>query len=309
MNSQLSTQAEKAPPKVLSAVAWGTILVLSAPQIVLNLLGQEAAGLWLGLTWLEWTQVVVLAVLWAVTWIWPIVKPLRGFALALLAYFAWLYVFHPFVVESAAWSRWVEQDSWGVRLVADRLGTHLLPVALMALTLVGSGIGRRELFLVRGNPRAPGEPTRLLLYILKEPKPWNRVVGQWLPYFVIITTIVLGIQVRPNVSQITQALIYLPAIIIGAAINSFAEEFEFRSMLLARLEPVMGPHQAILMAATLFGLLHYFGTPGGPFGALLAWYLGWIAAKSMIETRGFVWAFLIHFAGDCIIYAFWAMSV
>ena len=88
MNSQLSTQAEKAPPKVLSAVAWGTILVLSAPQIVLNLLGQEAAGLWLGLTWLEWTQVVVLAVLWAVTWIWPIVKPLRGFALALLAYFA-----------------------------------------------------------------------------------------------------------------------------------------------------------------------------------------------------------------------------
>jgi hypothetical protein len=40
----------------------------------------------------------------------------------------------------------------------------------------------------------------------------------------------------------------------------------------------------------------------------LAMYLGWIAAKSMIETRGFVWAFLIHFIGDFIVYAFWAMS-
>jgi membrane protease YdiL (CAAX protease family) len=302
------TQAAEAPPAALTAVAWGTILVLSAPQIILHLFGQDAPGGWLVLTWLEWAQIVVLAVLWAVTWVWPIVRPLRGFALALLAYFGWLFVIHPFVVESAAWSRWVQQDSWGIRLVADRLGTHLLPVALMALTLIGSRIGRRELFLVRGNPSAPGQPTRLLLNILKEPKPWSRVVREWLPWFIIIAAVVLGIQVRPNVSQIGRALIYLPAIVIGAAINAFGEEFEFRSMLLARLEPVLGPQQAILIAATLFGLLHYFGTPGGPFGVLLAWYLGWIAAKSMIETRGFVWAFTIHFAGDCIIYAFWAMS-
>jgi hypothetical protein len=41
----------------------------------------------------------------------------------------------------------------------------------------------------------------------------------------------------------------------------------------------------------------------------LAGYLGWIAAKSMIETRGFVWVFLIHFIGDFIIYSFWAMLV
>ena len=304
---QSSTQAEARRAK-LTSLAWGTILFLSTPQIILHLFGQDVPGGPLGLTWLEWAQVVVLTVLWAVTWVWPTVKPLRGFALALLAYFVGIFLILPFLVESAAWSNWVQQDSWGVWLVADRLGTHLVPVALMALTLIGSGIGRRELFLVRGNPSAPGQPTRLLLGILKEPKPWNRVVREWLPFFVIIAAIVLGIQVRPNVSQITQALIYLPAIVIGAAINAFAEEFEFRSMLLARLEPVLGPQQAILMASALFGLLHYFGAPGGPFGVLLAGYLGWIAAKSMIETRGFVWAFLIHFVGDLIIYAFWAMS-
>jgi len=46
----------------------------------------------------------------------------------------------------------------------------------------------------------------------------------------------------------------------------------------------------------------------GTFGVLLAEYLGWIAAKSMIETRGFVWAFTIHFAGNFSVYASWAMS-
>jgi membrane protease YdiL (CAAX protease family) len=114
--------------------------------------------------------------------------------------------------------------------------------------------------------------------------------------------------VRPDVSQILRAWIFLPAIVIGAVINAFVEEFECRSMPLSRLEPVLGPQQAILIASGWFGLLHYFGTPRGPFGVLLTAYLGWIAAKSMIETRGFVWAISIHFLADFILYAFWAMS-
>ena len=44
-------------------------------------------------------------------------------------------------------------------------------------------------------------------------------------------------------------------------------------------------------------------TPGGPFGVVLAGFLGWLLAKSMIETRGFVWAFLIHFIGDILIFS------
>jgi membrane protease YdiL (CAAX protease family) len=239
--------------------------------------------------------------------VWPTVKPLGGFALALLAFKVGDSLILPLILESAAWSDWVQQASWGVWLVA-MLGIRLIIVALMALTLIGSGIGRRELFLVRGDPSAPGQPTRLLLDILKEPKPWSRVVREWLPFYGIILLVVVGIQVRPDVSQVLRAVIFLPAIVIGAVINAFVEEFEFRSMPLARLEPVLGPQQAILMASGLFGLRHYFGTPGGPFGVLLAAYLGWISAKSMIETRGFVWAFSIHFLGDVIIYAFWAMS-
>ena len=63
---QSSPQADKAPRAGL--LAWGMILFLSVPQIVLNLLRQEAPGLWLGLTWLEWAQLAALGAVWAATW-------------------------------------------------------------------------------------------------------------------------------------------------------------------------------------------------------------------------------------------------
>jgi len=302
-----STQGVEARRAELIALAWGAILIVSTPTIILRLLVRGVPAEPLTPVWLAWAQVVVLTVLWAVTWVWPALKPLRSFVLAILAFSFGFFLVIPFVEESAAWTNWMEQASWGIWLVA-KLGIRLIIVALMALTLIGSGIGRRQLFLVRGNPSAPGQPTRLLLDILREPKPWNRVVREWLPFYAVILLIVVGIQVRPDVSQVLRAVTFLPAIVVMAAINAFSEEFEFRSVLLARLEPVLGPWQAILMTSVMFGLGHYFGAPSGPFGVLLATYLGWIAAKSMIETRGFVWAFLIHFVGDFIIYTFWAMS-
>jgi len=306
--NQSSTQEVEAPRAKLTAVAWGAILIGSmAPTIILRLFVPGVPGEPVIPSWLAWAKVVVLTVLWAVTWVWPTVKPLRGLVLALLAFWVGVLLIEPFVFERAAWSNWMQRASWGIWLVADRLEKRLIPVALMALTLIGSGIGRRELFLVRGNPSAPAQPSRL--HLLKESKPWNRVARGWLPYYVIIAVIVLGIQIRPDVSQISRALIFLPAIVIAAAINAFAEEFQFRSMLLARLEPVLGPRQAILMASVLFASLHYYtGAPSGPVGALVAAFLGWVAAKSMIETRGFVWAFSLHFLGDVIVYAFLAMS-
>lgn len=306
--NQSSTQAVEAPRANLTALAWGVILIGSmAPTIILRLFVPAGPGGPVMPSWLVWTQVVALAVLWAVTWVWPTVKPLRGLVLALLAFWVGAAFFTPLVFESAAWSNWVQQASWGVREVADTLGNKLIPAALMALTLIGSGIGRRELFLVRGNPSAPAQPTRLLG--LKEPKPWNRVARDFLLVMVIITVIVAWLEYRPDVSQIPRALIFLPAIVIAMVINVFGEEFMFRSVLLARLEPVVRPGQAILMTSVLFGSLHYFtGALSGPVGALVTAWLGWINAKSMIETRGLVWAFLIHFVTGFIVAAFGAMS-
>lgn len=318
--NQTSTQAVEAPAAEqtagakltartkLTALAWGVIFIGSmAPTIILRLFIPAVSTESVMPAWLGWTKVVVLAVLVAVTWIWPIVKPLRGLALALLAFWVGA-LFSAFLLDSAVWSNWVQGASWGVALVATIFVRHLILIAPMTLTLIGSGLGRRELFLTRGNPSAPAQPSRLLN--IKEPKPWTRVARNFILVFAIITAIVVWLDVRPDVSQISQALIYLPAIIIAAALNAFGEEFEYRSMLLSRLEPVVRPGQAMLMTALLFASLHYYtGTPSGPIGAIAVTFLGWVAAKSVLETRGLVWAFTLHFIVNIIIFAFYAMTV
>jgi membrane protease YdiL (CAAX protease family) len=257
--------------------------------------------------WLSWAQAVALALLCAATWIWPTLKPLCGYVLALLAFWVGWYFIRPSILESSAWSNWVQQTSWGVALVATQVMDHVGPVVLMVLTLIGSGLGRRELFLVRGDPQALAGPTWLLPG-LRKPRPWNRVILLFLPFFVVILVIVLGLQVRPGASRMLRALIFLPATVIAAAINAIGEEFEYRSMLLSRLEPAFGPRQAIVMTFVFFGVQHYYGAPSGPFGVLLSAFLGWVMAKSMIETRGIVWAFFLHFVADFLIYTFWAMA-
>jgi membrane protease YdiL (CAAX protease family) len=308
VNTNLSsTQEVEVPNTNLKALAWGAILIVSVPQIIYRLFVAVVPGEPIYSTWLACVQAVVLTAFWAVTWIWPPVKSLRGFVLVTLAFCIGVFLIIPFIKETAVWKNWWQQASWGVALVVGTLMVHLVLITLLALTLIGSGIRRLELFLVRGNPNAPGQPTRLLN--MKEPEPWNRIIRQFLPVYIIIALIIMGIQVIPFSRQFSQILIYLPSIILAAAINAFGEEFEFRSMPLVRLEPVFGSGLAIIMTSVMFGLLHYFGQPGGPFGVLLTVYLGWIAAKSMIETRGFVWAFLIHFVGDFIIYSFLAMLV
>jgi membrane protease YdiL (CAAX protease family) len=309
MNTNQSfAKAVESPRANVTTLAWGVIVIGSmAPTIILRLFVPAGPAEPVVPSWLVWTQVVALAVLWAVSWVWPTVKPLRGLVLALLAFWIGVVLFTPLVFESATWSNWVQQASWGVREVADRFGNSLIPVVLMALTLIGSGIGRRELFLARGNPSALAQPTRLLG--LKEPKPWNRVARDFLIAMVIITGIVAWLQYRPDVSQIPRALRFLPAIAIATVITVFAEEFMFRSVLLARLEPVVRPGQAMLMTAVLFGSLHYYtGAPSGPIGALVVTWLGWVNAKSMIETRGLVWAFLIHFVMGFVVAAVGAIS-
>jgi hypothetical protein len=308
-NIQSSTQGVETHRRLLIFLAWGAILIISTPTIILRLLVQDLPAEPLTPYWLAGLIVAVLVLLLGVTWISPAVKHLRGFFLALVAFSLGFFFGIPFLYGNAAIMNWVEGISWGGTLMVAQVLDHIILAPLIALTLIGSGIGRKALFLTQGNPKALAQPTPLLPGLLKGPSPWNRVALQFLPFFVVILSTVLWILVRPDVSMVSRALIYLPSIIIAAIINAFAEEFEFRMVLLARLEPVLGSKQAILLTMVLFGLPHYFGAPSGPFGVLLALFLGWVMAKSMIETRGLVWAFSLHFLADFIIYIFAAMMV
>ncbi|MGB2965145.1 MAG: hypothetical protein WBB69_14285 [Anaerolineales bacterium] len=244
MNAYQSSPVEEKPTRNdLIVLVWIIILFFSVPQIILNLFGVESPVGPIGQTWMGWLKVIVLAGLWIVSWLWPKLKPLGGFFLALLAFLVAKMFLEPFVFERAFWTNWLEESYWGVWVMADRIQKRLIPVALMALTLIGSGIGFRELYLVWGDPKAPASPTRLLQG--NKTEPWNLVIRRWLPWFFLIIITVLWFQIRPNFDQFSRALIFLPGIFIAAVINAFAEEFIFRSMILARLKPVVGPQGAI----------------------------------------------------------------
>ena len=63
--NQSSTQEAEAPNGKLKALAWGAILIVSTPQIILHLFGRSVPEGPLSLSWLTLAEVVILAVLWA----------------------------------------------------------------------------------------------------------------------------------------------------------------------------------------------------------------------------------------------------
>ena len=168
----------------------------------------------------------------------------------------------------------------------------IFPVAFMALTLIGSGLSRRELFLTRGDMRARG---RILLPFLP------RVSWVWLALLVSIvflgpTLAQLISLIRPDVSLAQRVLVALPLILAVGLIRSFQEDFRFRLVLLARLAPVLGARQALLMSSFLFGLVYWMSSspPNGLAGTLISGIAGWILGASILETRGFAWTWIIH---------------
>ena len=75
-----------------------------------------------------------------------------------------------------------------------------------------------------------------------------------------------------------------------------------RFAVVSALDGLLSRQLIYLTSAAIFGLAHYFGTPGGVAGGALAGFLGWLLAKSIYETRGIFWAWLIHCLQDVIIF-------
>ena len=91
-------------------------------------------------------------------------------------------------------------------------------------------------------------------------------------------------------------------VVLFALINSFVEEVTFRHTFASIVEyHKLNPNISKALSALIFGGVHYFGVPAGVPGVLLAGFLGWFLSKSIHETKGFFWAWLIHFIQDVII--------
>jgi membrane protease YdiL (CAAX protease family) len=232
------------------------------------------------------------------------IPSLRGlarflFAIALLN-FAWDYV-SPYLAGLPSVRAVTDHVSWGARLFLGRLFT-LLGVVLVSLTLIGSKITRRDLFLCIGNPAAPAQPIPFLG--LRKPVRWTLLGPAFIVIFALALAPYLYLTVDPNFRLIDRIVRTFPWSLAVATLNAASEEFQFRSVLLAHLRGVFGPAENVLLTAAFFGIGHYHGQPSGPLGVLMAGFAGWIWARSMIDTRGGLWAFLIHMVQDVVIFTF-----
>jgi membrane protease YdiL (CAAX protease family) len=285
----------------LLIVAWAITLFAS---LLPTILVKEFTG---GDTyWLFWVRVGVLSVLAAISFAIPLLRPLRNFMILMAA----IYMITEVVSRAALlpfWQVWFGGEN--VPFTASMMGIQLqrLVVALlMIVVLLILGYSRKQFFLTRGNLQAPIEPVRWLGFSKSEP--WSRFGAQWAIYITFGTLAFLFIAGRPSATALVQVLPILPAVLLFSAMNAFSEEMTYRSALLAPLEGVVGPRQALYMTALFFGIAHFYGVPYGIVGVVMSTFLGWMLGKAMLETRGFFWAWFIHFLQDVVIFSFLAVG-
>jgi membrane protease YdiL (CAAX protease family) len=97
--------------------------------------------------------------------------------------------------------------------------------------------------------------------------------------------------------------------ILLAGLNAFAEETYYRAAMLSMLTGAVGRTQALLLSCVFFGLAHWlYGSPPGLVGFALTAFLAFLLGKSMLETRGMFWAWIMHFVPDVFIFFSYAMT-
>ncbi|HNM36643.1 MAG TPA: CPBP family intramembrane metalloprotease, partial [Anaerolineales bacterium] len=140
--------------------------------------------------------------------------------------------------------------------------------------------------------------------------PWLGVTGQetWseialtLGFFITVATgIFMFLQLKKAGVDYRYFLFSLLWSIPFSIANSFSEEAIFRMGIVSPLYGIFSVSIIILISGVLFGLPHYFGQPSGIVGVLMAGFLGWLLAMSLVETQGLLIAWAIHFAQDVVI--------
>ncbi len=228
-------------------------------------------------------------------------RSVRGFIWALIALSVGDWICYGIELTNT-WSSWTLPLAENERMLARAL-LSLIPALLMTMTLAGSNIRNRELFLAKGKLDAPSKMPFGIRSI-----PWTRLSLILIIFFTLPLILQLVLTVHPNFSLASRVIRALPMILLFAIVNAACEEFRFRSVFIARIQNVVGPFHALFLTSTLFGLAHWFGHPSGPTGVLMAGLAGWFWGKAMIETKGFFWAWLIHAIQDVAIVTFIIMS-
>lgn len=282
--------------------AWAGLLAVSElPEIVATWLGRPpAAGIGLG-------KLVVVALLLVATAWRERLRPLAPFAATMLVFLLALRA-----------SSWLAAEPWWRELLAGTggsftlsyLGLYARDVAV-ALLVLGTlwlvrGRSREAIFLRRGDLGAAVEPVRWLG--IRAGERWERFVWIFGGVAAVAVVAVMLPTLQPTPDELSRAAPLAPSALLLAAINAFDEEVYFRLALLATLPMAVGRGHAQAMNVVLFGLAHYLaGSPSGIPGFLMTGFLAWVMGKCMLETRGLLGPWLIHWLPDVVIFLAYAV--
>lgn len=284
----------------LRIVAWLTVFIGSSFFDIVSREYFGQSGWWIGAA-----QAALLTTGGIAALLSPRFRPVGRFILAVAVLRLCWYVVAPQLRATETVLAWSHSVNWGVHLFIARC-LPLVGAALMMFTLVGTNVRRADSYLHIGNMAAPAEPIAWLG--IRRRISWTVFGPILLVLFGIALPLFLYFSLRPDFAASARVWRFLPWILATAALNAANEEFQFRCVLLAHLRNVVAPAEAIVLTAILFGLSHYYGQPSGAIGVVMASIAGWLWGKSMVETRGFGWAFLIHLVQDIVIFSFLAMT-
>jgi uncharacterized protein len=307
----MTSSAESQNRTTLLAVAWIVMLLVSSlPVIIL----QEIFHISVPYQSRVLVSLGLLLVVLALTFVWRTIHPLRDFFIVFVILFAAEGFFYGLVGNLPALDAYLESSDF----VPSLLSNQILRMAVSLVMLAGLMIikkKREAFYLVKGDLAAVADP---MPPIMKQPASW-RVLGRELSLWISLGTLAfLLIAAFPSLNaqfqkgalggMLSQMLVLLPFVLLMAAMNAFSEELTYKASFLSVLENPAGKRQALLLMAAFFGIGHYYGVPYGVIGVLMAGFLGWLLGKSMLETRGFAWAWFIHFLQDVLIFSFMAIG-
>lgn len=255
---------------------------------------------------LIWGKIGILVLFLGLTRFWKAVAPLWQYALALLVLFLSLSLTS--LLRRTTWFQ--EQFNYpGVGFFSGYAAVMFLDI-LVALAVLSAlwfmKKDRKAFFLVKGQTDAPMEAIPWLG--IKAGESWRAfswIFGGIAALAVLIPTV---LDIAPSTKTLVRSIPLLPAVLLLAAVNAFTEEAYFRCSLLSTLLEPIGRRHTLAIILVFFGLSHWlYGSPPGPVGFLMTGFLAWIMARSMLETRGLLSPWIIHFLPDVIVFFSYAL--
>lgn len=188
------------------------------------------------------------------------------------------------------------------KYISRQFNYQIVLLFIATLSILTTYLVNRQFFTTYfsfGNISAVGQ--ELKLFGIKQGDTWLKTGFSLCIVISVVTATFLYFQLKqtnPNWTSLQCGLFW---IVLFSLTNSFGEEMIFRLGVVSPLSGQIDPTTIYLISAVLFGIPHFAGMPNGIIGVTLAGILGFVLAKSMYETHGFFWAWIIHFLQDMLI--------